>query len=159
MLNDALVIAGLTLNALGVAFVGVQVLLAKRQLKHLHSTANDEIARVRKQATIEFYMSTAAQVNEWRTHLPDDWDRDAIDELVSKIYPSPGAGLPQGGNTASDQLSVRRLASYLGFFEALATAVHKGVYDLETLDAVAGSRIINISESDCSGPPSRVVIG
>ena len=39
------------------------------------------------------------------------------------------------------------LASYLAYFEALAVAVRSSIYDIAVLDAIAGSRILDISRN------------
>jgi hypothetical protein len=131
----ALAIAGLgvVISGAGLAFVAVQVRLAKKQLEHLLSTADFELRRGRQQTTVEFYMATVAHVNEWRAHLPDDWDKLAIDRYVRKAHGRSGRG------------ALIRLVSYLGYFEALATAVHADVYDFHILNSIAGSRILNIA--------------
>jgi Domain of unknown function (DUF4760) len=80
-------------------------------------------------------MSTLQRVSEWRAVLPNDWDEREIGRYINKVY----------GRRGEDQRKI--LASYLSHFEALAVAVNSGIYDLEVIDAVAGSRIIHISQN------------
>lgn len=126
---------GLIINGVGLIFVATQVALARRQFRHNLDLSTKEAERVRRQATIESYMATMQRVAEWRSLLPDDWDRSAIDIYVRDAY------RPRGKDKA------RVLANYLQYYEALSVAVLSGIYDRKTIDAIGGSRIINIAEN------------
>ena len=128
-------ITGLVLNGAGLVFVATQVVLARQQLRHNLAQSVEEAKRIKRQATIEFYMATMAKVNEWRSILPGDWDRPRIDAFTREVYGRKGAG------------KMLILATYLAYFEALAVAVRGNVYDLAVLDAIAGSRILNICQN------------
>lgn len=128
-------IVGLVINGIGLAFVAIQVVLARQQIRRNQQLSAMEAARIKRQATIDFYMNTLQRVSEWRTILPNDWDNLEIGRYINKAYSRRG----------EDQRKI--LASYLSHFEALAVAVSSGIYDLEVIDAVAGSRIIHISEN------------
>lgn len=135
MSSNALTLIGLIVNGVGLIFIAAQVVLARRQLRENLSQATSEAARIRRQATVEFYMSTMQKVSEWRSVLPADWDKQQIEAFTNRIY-------RRGGE--SKKLV---LASYLAYFEALAVAVRAGIYDITVLDAIAGARILNISEN------------
>jgi hypothetical protein len=128
-------IVGLVINGIGLAFVAIQVVLARQQIRRNQELSVRETTRIKRQATIDFYMSTLQRVSEWRTILPNDWDKSEIDRYINKVY----------GRRGEDQRKI--LASYLSHFEALAVAVNSGIYDLEVMDAVAGTRIMHISQN------------
>lgn len=128
-------IVGLAINGIGLIFVAVQVVLARRQLRLNLNQSVKEAERVKCQATIESYMATMQRVSEWRAVLPDDWDRHAIDAYVTDAYRS------------RNKDKKRVLANYLQYYEALSVAVLSGIYDLDVIDSIGGSRIINIAEN------------
>lgn len=135
VLTVVLTVIGLVINGTGLIFVATQVVLARRQLVHLQTVTETEVMRGRRQATIEFYMTTVHQVSEWRTALPGDWNKAAINDFVKCAYDSTDSG------------KLHHLTRYLGFFETLAAAVSVEIYALEVIDSIAGSRIINIAEN------------
>ena len=128
-------IIGLAINGAGLVFVATQVVLARRQLRDNLVLSSRETLRVKRQATVDFYMATMQKVGEWRSALPDDWDTRKIDVYVHSAYRLGGKG--------------RRLtlANYLAYFETLAVAIRAGIYDLAVFDSIAGSRIINICDN------------
>jgi hypothetical protein len=128
-------IIGLAINGIGLIFVATQVVLARRQLQDNIDLSTREALRLKRQATIDFYMSTIQKVNEWRSLLPDEWDKPAVEKYVDKAY----------GHGGKNELHV--LAAYLQYLEALAVAVRSGIYDLDVLNSIIGSRIINICEN------------
>ena len=131
--TTVLTAVGVLVSGGGLVFVAAQVQAAKEQIRLLKTVAVEEDARRKRQETIDFYMVTINQVTQWREKLPDDWDAAAIKQVVDEAYKT------------DDQKTKRLIASYLGFFETLAVAEEEGVYDLKTLDAIAGSRLANIS--------------
>jgi hypothetical protein len=130
-------IIGLVINGIGLMFIAVQVVLARRQLRDSNDLSTKENLRLKRQATIDFYMSTAERVAAWRSVLPDDWDKREIDAYTERIY----------GQRDRDRAQTLVLASYLGFWEALAVAIRAGIYDLAVFDSISGSRILNICEN------------
>jgi hypothetical protein len=80
-------------------------------------------------------MSTIQKVNEWRSLLPDEWDKSAVEKYVDRAY-------NHGGKSG-----LHVLTGYLQYLEALAVAVRSGIYDLTVLNSIVGSRIINICEN------------
>jgi hypothetical protein len=80
-------------------------------------------------------MTTMQKVSEWRSILPDDWDRPGIDAYLSSAYGRDG------------RAKIEILASYLQYFKAMAVAVRFDIHDLSVLDSIAGSRIMNICET------------
>ena len=128
-------IIGLVINGIGLIFIAVQVVLARRQLRDNNDLSAKENLRLKRQATIDFYMSTTERVAAWRSSLPDDWDKREIDAYTKSVY----------GQRDKEKTLV--LASYLGFWEALGVAIRAEIYDLAVFDSIAGSRILNICEN------------
>lgn len=129
-------IIGLAINGIGLVFIAVQVVLARRQLRDNNDLSTKENLRIKRQATIDFYMATVERVAEWRSILPDDWDGPAITAYMKSLY---------SGQRDKEKMLV--LASYLAFWEALAVAIRAGIYDLAVFDSIAGSRILNICDN------------
>jgi hypothetical protein len=127
-------IVGLAINGIGIVFVAIQVTLARRQIRDNLRLSAEEAQRRKRQATIDFYMSTMEKVGQWRSVLPGDREKSRIEIFIKAAY---------GRKGTESRLA---LASYLGYFEALAVAVRVGIYDLAVLDSIAGSRIQNTSE-------------
>jgi hypothetical protein len=129
-------IIGLVINGIGLVFIAVQVVLARRQLRDNNELSAKENLRIKRQATIDFYMGTVEKVAGWRSVLPDDWDRPQIDAYTESLY---------SGQRDKEKMLI--LANYLAFWEALAVAIRAGIYDLAVFDSIAGSRILNICDN------------
>jgi hypothetical protein len=129
-------IIGLVINGIGLVFIAVQVVLARRQLRDNNDLSTKENLRIKRQATIDFYMATVEKVSAWRSILPDDWDGPGIDAYTKSLY-----------SGQRDKEKMLALASYLGFWETLAVAIRAGIYDLAVFDSIAGSRILNMCEN------------
>lgn len=131
--NVVLGVTGLLINGIGLSFVAVQVILARRQVLHSQRTSEAENTRRKREATIDFYMDTVKHRSKWTAVLPDDWSEEEIHEFIKTAYQT------------SDAEKLKCMIDYLGYFETLAVAVSAGVYDLETLDSLAGTRIRRIA--------------
>ena len=129
-------IIGLVINGIGLVFIAVQVVLARRQLRENNDLSTKENLRIKRQATIDFYMATVEKVAAWRSILPDDWDGPGIDTYTKSLY---------SGRRDKEKMLV--LAGYLAFWEALAVAIRAGIYDLAVFNSIAGSRILNICDN------------
>jgi hypothetical protein len=132
---------GIGVNALGLAFVASQVGLARRQLRHAQETNVDEIRRVKRQATMEYFMTTAEQRDRLAADLPSNQDLDAINRYIDAAFSEP------------DGTKRKRLRDYFSFYEAMAVAVAAGVYDLAVLDAMDGGTVLSITKKT-TGPTS-----
>jgi hypothetical protein len=128
-------IIGLIINGVGLIFIATQVAVARQELRHNLILSAREAERVKRQATIESYMATMQRVAEWRSVLPDDWDQPAIEAYTRRAC-RPGG-----------KAKARVLANYLQYYEALSVAVLSGIYDRDAIDAIGGSRIINIADN------------
>jgi hypothetical protein len=128
-------VAGLLINGLGLGFVAIQVVLARRQLQHAQNVNQTEVTRGKRQSTIDFYMTTVEIRTKWKAVLPDDWETAAIHEFIEAAYAS------------NDKAMLGCIVDYLGYFEALAVAIASEVYDLQILDSIAGTRIRSIARN------------
>ena len=134
-LETIISIVGLIINGIGLAFIGVQVVFARRQIRQAQEISQTENTRLKRQSTVDFYMTTVQQRSNWKSILPDDWDHEKIRKFID------------GTLQKRDEDKLRCIADYLGYFEALAVAVGAGIYDLEVLHSMAGARIINIAKN------------
>ena len=125
----------LGLNALGLAFLTVQVRLARQQARTAQEQLQQERVRSARQAALDFSVQTLPVRNELRSTLPDDYDQRAI---AAKIK----ACIERG-----DEEAARTIVRYLGYMENFALAVSMGVYDLEVADGLSGSRLIAIRKN------------
>ncbi len=126
---------GIGVNAVGLAFLAIQIGLTRRQLRHAQETNNNEIERVKRQATIEYFMSTVEQRDRIAAGLPDNQDVDAINRYIDAAF------------TDDDGTKRKRLRDYFSFYEAMAVAVAAGVYDLAVLDAMDGGTVLSITRN------------
>lgn len=126
----------LVLTGAGVSlalFTGVLILLQLRAVKmELEQSANIAALdhdRRRRQATLEFFTETMDKRVEWRKTFPNEFDASA----VAAFAPDPA--------NDGDRLNVE-VAEYLGHYEDLAAGVALGIFDIDTVDRLAGPRLI-----------------
>jgi hypothetical protein len=134
-LNVILAATGIIVNTVGLAFVAVQVALARRQISESQKIASNEHSRLRRQGTVDFYMATVEHRSRWRAILPEDWNQQAITVFLADAF-EPG-----------NQAKLDALTDYFGYLEGLAVAVAAGVYDLDTVDAVFGDRLMAVARN------------
>jgi hypothetical protein len=70
VLSLLITIITLIINGVGLIFVATQVVLARKQFMHLQTVSEAEAVRSKRQATIDFYVTVAQQMREWRLALP-----------------------------------------------------------------------------------------
>ena len=135
----SLVVNGATLavNAVGLTFVAIQVILARRQILQSQEQLAVENLRLSRQATISFYHSTVDIRTKWRSVMPSDWDAVAVRTFVAEAF----------DEAPTDGTKMNYLVDYFAYMEGLAVAIAAGAYDLDTLDALAGDRLIALSEN------------
>lgn len=120
-------VGGLSTAVIGLGAIFWQIRSAARSL-------HDERIRSRQQATLEFWTGTLEKRDQWRSVLPDDRSEKAI-----------AAFLPDAGELTND--TNKTIAAYLNYFEAMATGIYLGIYDIETIDYLAGPRIIKLFDN------------
>lgn len=137
---DVLVNAlALAVNALGLSFVAFQVILARHEIAQNQEFSAVENLRAGRQATIAFWHGTVDIRTKWQSELPNDWDAEEIDIFVQLAIRDRNAGHDSGKWNC--------LVDYFAYLEGLAVAVAAGAYDLYTLDALAGDRLLAIHQN------------
>lgn len=131
----ALGVAGLLVNGVGLAFVAVQVSLARRQAGNPQKEQAEERLRLKRQATLEFATATFEIRHALRSVLPDDFDAPAIISLIEECL------------RGEDPAGLNQILQYLGYMETFAVSISLGVHDLETADSLFGSRFIAVYEN------------
>ena len=126
---------GVVINAVALGFVGIQVILARRQLSYLQETTETEVVRRKRQSTIDFYMATIEHIGDLRVRLPNDWEGGEIAAFISRAF-QKGA-----------REDIFAIARYLSYFEAVAVGVTMDVYDLKVINELAGSRILALANN------------
>lgn len=106
----------------------LQLRALKTQVRLSEEATERDHARRRQQATVDFYMTTLEKRTELRHTLPYDRNADAIREYVTALK----------DESETEALYV---TDYLTMFEMLAGGVNMGIYDLEVIDRLAGSRL------------------
>lgn len=124
---------GAGINFIALVFVAGQLGLANRQLRHAQSTNETEIVRRKRQATIEYFVSTAEHRVHLGKDLPPTSDTAAVERFVTELVGGP-----------RDTPKHAALDRFLSFYEGIAVAVAADVYDLEVLDAIAGGEIRDV---------------
>jgi hypothetical protein len=125
-------ISAVLISALILVVISLQLRLLKRQLDEHKEEIMKDIWRRRAEATTDAVLATLVSQTE-DAHLPSDFDRDAIDEILNDM-----------DHTSVIERKVRR---YLGQFELLAAGVNADVYDPKILEHVAGPRVIAVSRN------------
>lgn len=127
-------VAGLVINGAGIAFIALQVTLARRQMESAQDSESIELVRRRRQATTDAYNATQHYRGGIRESLPDDWNDEEIKKFLRKI----GEG---------DVRLATLLHGYLGHLETFSVAVSADIYDIEVLDSLCGPRLIKVMEN------------
>jgi Domain of unknown function (DUF4760) len=132
----SLVVACITtvLNLVAVSFVGLQVRQAARQASKTTEDQQLEWVRGRKQATIEFIMSTVQLNKELKAALPFS-DRD----------PTKAQALLEAAE--KDTAVAGSIRAYLDYLEYVAAGVNEGVLDLGMVDSMSGGRIVDVARN------------
>jgi Domain of unknown function (DUF4760) len=128
-------LVGLAINAAGIAFIALQVVLARRQLYQAQDINEQEITREKRQATVNFYMTTIEQRARLKETLPEDWDADGIGGFIKSAL------------SKDDDAQQKCISDYLAYFEVLAVGVGANIYDIEVLYTIAEGRLLNISRN------------
>jgi len=126
---------GLLVSAGGLGAVAYELAKSRRADALAQQREADELVRRKRQATIDFYNQTLEFRTRYRDRIPDNTDPVAVRAFVERALAVPD------GPERTD------LADFLGYFEMLATAVRLDVLDLETIDALAGQRLMSTFRS------------
>jgi hypothetical protein len=118
------------INLAALVFLGAQVMFARRALKETSEGQQDEWNRQCKKASIEVSISTARYREELRAFLP--WNDRDPEEVASFLKATNG-----------DREKLSPVRRYLNHMEDVAVGVRQGVFRLETISMLQGSRIID----------------
>ena len=132
----ALAVVGAAVNLLLFAFVIVQVRLLRRQVVDAGDAVRMDHDRRKKESTLDFYAGTIDKRSSFREALPNDRDAQAISDLITPLI-----------EQASNSTSNRMVAEYLNYLELLAVGVNLDIYDFETINRLAGGRIIAVANN------------
>jgi hypothetical protein len=126
---------GLAINAAGIAFIALQVVLARRQIDQAQDINQQEITREKRQATIDFYMTTIEQRARLKETLPEDWDTERIETFINSAF------------SREHDAQLKCISDYLAYFEVLAVGIGANIYDLEVLFTIAEGRLLQVSRN------------
>jgi hypothetical protein len=103
----------------------LQLRALRLQVRQAAQATDSDHRRRRVPATIEFYATTLEKRDQLRKLLPYDRDADAIRDLLARA------------SKETDEVG-KPVTEYLSLFELLATGVNTDVFDLDTIERVAG---------------------
>ncbi|MGH8910689.1 MAG: DUF4760 domain-containing protein [Egibacteraceae bacterium] len=119
---------GVGINLILFAFFVLQLRVLRQQVDQARKATELDHQRRKAQATIEFYATTLEKRSQLRATLPYDRDADAIRILLERA------------NDETNEVE-KPVMEYLGLFELLATGVNTDVFDLATMERIAGGGI------------------
>lgn len=105
--------------------------LKRQVVQSAEATKLDHVRR-RAQATIDFYRTTLDKRVSLRESLPDDRDAAGVADLVAEAIEK------------DESDSAHAITDYLTYFEMLATGANAGVFDIDIVERLAGTRILAI---------------
>lgn len=120
--------AGVAVNMVLFIVFALQLIELRHQVKQSKDATQLDHARRRAQATIAFYQSTLEKRESLRGVLPYDGDAAAIAAVTSRV-------MLEGGELQSI------ITGYIGLFELLAMGINVGVFDIDVLERMAGTRV------------------
>lgn len=120
-------LASLAINGLLLYLVGRQLKAIQSQIRQADVSVSLDHNRRRSQATIEYWAETLEASSRFQLQVPNDYDLVDDPSLLS----------------AYEEQAV---VQYLRLFESLSAGVNMGIFDFETIDRIAGSRIVAIGQ-------------
>jgi len=134
--NWSLLVAWVTAGTNVVVFGALiwQLRILRSQISQATHTTELDHDRRRKQATIEFYATTLAQLRHLRELLPHD--RDALRVGVKIEQALDG-----------DEAASKTIAAYLTLHNLIAISVRSDVFDLTIIDQTFGGRLLALEQS------------
>lgn len=112
----------------------LQLRIFQQQVRDSKDAIERDHKRRRAQATFEFYEATLNKRSKARTKLARDRDHEGVLEMIAEAK--------SGNKGLTDAIT-----DYLNLMELMATGVLSDTFDLETIERLAGGRIIAISEN------------
>src|SRR5689334_17908215 len=122
------------INFAALVFLGGQVMFARQALKAAAVAQQQEWERQRKKASIDASVSTAKYREALKAVLPwNDRDREEVAAFLKKA--------------AGNHAKLTPVREYLNHLNDIGVGVKQGVFDLDTIAMLEGSRIIDVVES------------
>lgn len=126
--TEAIAIA---INLAALVFLGAQVMLARKALTDAAGGQRQEWERQRRKSSIEASIATARYRESLKAVLPwNDRDPKGVTAFLE--------------DAKGDHEKLAPLRQYLNHLENLAIGVKQGVFDLETISMIQGSRTIDV---------------
>ena len=122
---------GLLANFSALVFIAVQLTESRRTARSAAEESARENVRRSRQATLDYYYETFVIREELLRKLPTHDDPESVTRAISKAL-----------SGHHDELRAD-IKSYLNYFETLSGGVNLGIYDIETIDRLTGTRIIS----------------
>lgn len=133
-LDLAINAVGLLANFGALLFIAVELLQARTARLAADRSQIDENRRRKQEATLDYYNQSFGERRSLSSSLPTLSDVQGITESIQRA-------------TAGDIATSESIRSMLAYYETLATGVNIGIYDMETIDRLAGSRLTRILDS------------
>jgi hypothetical protein len=121
----------LLINFVGLVFLGVQVMQARKAVSDTARGQEREWERQRKKSSIDAIVATAQYRESLKAVLPaNDGDPKAVAAFLEEAK--------------GDTTKLGPLSEYLNHIEDLAVGVKQGIFDLDTISMLEGNRLIDI---------------
>lgn len=117
------------------AVFALQLKELKRQVVQSAEATKLDHVRRRAQATIDFYRTTLDKRIALRESLPHDRDAAGVADFIAKAIEK------------DDSDSAHDITDYLTYFGMFATGVNTGVFDIDIVERLAGTRILAIASN------------
>ncbi|MGV9817327.1 DUF4760 domain-containing protein [Nocardia xishanensis] len=128
ILSSTIAAVAVVVNIAALLFLGMQVRQGVRNASAADAARKEEWTKRRKEASMQFYMTTLERREHHRSALPPDRDRESIARFLAE--------------TKNDPAKDAAVRTYLSYLEMLGTGVNTGVLDIEIIEQFAGGSII-----------------
>lgn len=122
-------IVALLANFGALLFIAVQLVEARRSARSAAVAELAENERRSREATLNYYYRSFGERTTLSATLPTSHEPDRVAEVIKAAV---------DGDVAQ-RTSIRSLLSY---YETLSTGVNLGIYDLATIDRLAGGKVV-----------------
>ncbi len=128
MISSTIAAVAVIVNIAALLFLGMQVRQGVHNASAAEVTRKEEWAQQRKEASMQFYMTTLERREHHRRELPPDRDRESIRRILAE--------------TKNDPAKDAAVRGYLNYLEMLGTGVNTGILDLEVIEQFGGGTMI-----------------
>ncbi|MFG1797786.1 DUF4760 domain-containing protein [Nocardia sp. NPDC049149] len=128
IISSTIAVIAIAVNIAALLFLGLQVRQGVQNAAAVDKARQEEWVRRRKEASMQFYMSTLDRREHRMSTLPPDRDGVAIKRYLEDVE--------------SDNSKHSAVRTYLSYLEMLGTGVNSGVLDIEVIELYAGGTIV-----------------